>query len=86
MSLRLLEIAGANASCAELDSFNCTAVVDFDGLKVDFKGTFGILHDVHTDTAGLLGQTLAGDAAAVGFGLAANSANSAHFILAVLVI
>ena len=79
--LRFIEIAGTNATDTHLDSFDSAVVIDFDVLKVDFKSTFDIFDHVHTDTAGLLRQTLTGDAAAIGFGLAAHCANFTHFFL-----
>ena len=82
--LRLLEIPGTNAGGAKFDRLDRTVVINFDRLKVDFKGTLCVLHNVHTDTAALLGETLAGDVAAIGFGLAAHRTDFAHFSLAIL--
>ena len=82
--LRLQEITGTNAGGAKFDRLDSTVVVNFDRLKIDFKGTLGVLDNVHTDTAALLGETLAGDVAAIGFGLAAHRTDFAHFSLAIL--
>ena len=81
--LRLQEITGTNAGGAKFDRLDSTVVVNFDRLKIDFKGTLGVLDNVHTDTAALLGETLAGDVAAIGFGLAAHRTDFAHFFLTI---
>ena len=71
-------MSGADASGAHLDSLDGAAFIDLDILKIYFKGTLHVFDNVHTDTAGFLGQTLAGDAAAVAAGLAAECADFAH--------
>ena len=78
--LRFFVIAGADAARAHLDGLDRPAGVDLDILKIDFKSALHIFDDVHTDAAGFLGQTLAGDAAAVGLGFAAHFADFAHFV------
>ena len=55
--LRLQEITGTNAGGAKFDRLDSTVVVNFDRLKIDFKGTLCVLDNVHTDTAALLGST-----------------------------
>ena len=83
--LRFDVISGADAGCTHFDSFDGTALIDFDILQIDFKLAFDIFHNVHTDTAGFFGETLAGDATAVAFGFAADGADLAHFIDLIIV-
>ena len=82
--LRLLKISGTDAGGAKPNRFHGSIVVDFDRLQIDLESTLGVLHHMHTDTAGLLGQTLAGDVTAIGFDFAAHRTNLAHFRLAIV--
>ena len=77
--LRLLEVPGTNAGSAGVDGADRAAIVHADALNVGTEGALDILHNVQTDTTGLLGKTSASDAAADHFALAANGANLAHF-------
>ena len=70
---------GTDAGCADLDGIDGAIVIDFDSLEVRAECALRVLHDVHTDTAFLLGKTSAGDVAADCLVLSANLANSAHF-------
>lgn len=77
---RLVEIAGTDATHAHLDSSDRSAGFDLDALEVRFKGTLHILNHMHTDTAGLLRQTFASNATAVGLRLPAHFADFAHVV------
>ena len=75
----LHNLVGADAGSADSHADN-TAVDQYThALKVGAERTLRVFHNVHTDTALLLGQTATGDVAAEGFVLAANFTDSAHF-------
>ena len=70
---------GTDAGSADLDGLDGAIVIDFDSLQVRAEGALRVLHDVHTDTALLLGKTPAGNVPTNCLVLAANLTNSAHF-------
>ena len=77
---------GTDAGCADLDGLDGAIVIDFDSLKVRAECALRVLHDMHTDTAFLLGKTSACDMSTKNLVLSANFTNSAHRSIPVYVV
>lgn len=79
-ALGFVEIASTDATYAKLNLLDRAILNNTDILNIRLEGTLDVFDNVHTDTAGLLSETAAGNATAFKLLLTAEVADVTHFL------
>ena len=78
--LRFGVVTGTDASGAHAHTLGLAVHENANRLDIGDEGTFDVLNDVQTDTAGHFGKTFAGDASARDFLFTAHHTYVAHLV------